>query len=64
MSALKAMLLGEGVVFRSETDTEVMPHLIRRFYKGDPLEAVRRTLVRHVRGTYGLAVLFADHPDR
>ena len=63
MSALKTMLLGEGVVFRSETDTEVIAHLIRRFYKGDPFEAVRRTL-EHVRGTYGLAVLFADHPDR
>jgi glucosamine--fructose-6-phosphate aminotransferase (isomerizing) len=63
MSALKAMLLAEGAVFRSETDTEVLPHLIRKLYQGDPLEAVRRAL-EHVRGSYGVAVLFYDHPDR
>jgi glucosamine--fructose-6-phosphate aminotransferase (isomerizing) len=62
MSALKAMLTADGVVFRSETDTEVLPHLIRKHYRGDPLAAVREALER-IRGTYGLAVLFRDHPD-
>ncbi len=61
-AALRSSLEGQGVVFASETDTEVLPHLIRRHYDGDPVEAVRAAL-QHVRGTYGLAVLFADHPD-
>ncbi|TVQ93114.1 MAG: glutamine--fructose-6-phosphate transaminase (isomerizing) [Deltaproteobacteria bacterium] len=63
MHALRQQLESEGVHFRSETDTEVLPHLIRKFYRGDPVAAVRATL-RLVRGTYGIAVLFADHPDR
>ncbi|MCB9667898.1 MAG: glutamine--fructose-6-phosphate transaminase (isomerizing) [Alphaproteobacteria bacterium] len=62
MSSLKRMLAAEGVQFRSETDTEVIPHLIRRHYKGDPVQAVIDT-VGMLRGTYGIAVLFADHPD-
>jgi len=62
-AAIRAGLQAEGVVFRSETDTEVLPHLIRKLYRGDPLEAVRGAL-RVVQGTYGIAVLFADHPDQ
>ncbi|TNE87777.1 MAG: glutamine--fructose-6-phosphate transaminase (isomerizing) [Deltaproteobacteria bacterium] len=62
MDALKAQLEAEGVEFRSETDTEVLPHLIRRHYKGDPLQAVRSALA-HVHGSYGIAVAFAEHPD-
>ena len=62
MSALVAMLKDEGVQFVSETDTEVIPHLIRRAYTGDPVAAVREAL-QHVRGTFGVAVAFVDHPD-
>ena len=62
MSALKAQLVERGVTFRSETDTELLPHLIRQHYAGDPLAAVQATL-QMIRGTYGIAVLFADHPD-
>ena len=58
---LRARLEAEGVVFKSETDSEVLPHLIRKYYTGDPVEAVRMAL-RQVRGTYGVAVLNADHP--
>ncbi|MBT3223062.1 MAG: glutamine--fructose-6-phosphate transaminase (isomerizing) [Proteobacteria bacterium] len=61
MTALKRMLANEGVWFRSETDTEILPHLIRRYYKGDPVDAVRQAL-RKVQGTYGIGVVFADHP--
>jgi glucosamine--fructose-6-phosphate aminotransferase (isomerizing) len=63
MSQLKEALVAKGVVFRSETDTEIIPHLIRRHYQGDPLAAVVATL-RQLQGTWGIAVLFADHPDR
>lgn len=61
MNALRSQLEADGVTFRSETDTEVLPHLVRKHYTGDPVEAVRAAL-RLVHGTYGIAVLFADHP--
>jgi glutamine---fructose-6-phosphate transaminase (isomerizing) len=59
---LQKMLEGKGVAFRSETDTEVLPHLIAMHYRGDPVRAVLDTLA-NIRGTYGVAVLFAEHPD-
>ena len=62
MSALVAMLKDEGVTFVSQTDTEVIPHLIRRAYTGDPVAAVQVAL-EQVRGTFGIAVAFADHPE-
>ncbi|MCA9490742.1 MAG: glutamine--fructose-6-phosphate aminotransferase, partial [Myxococcales bacterium] len=61
-SEIRARLSKRGVVFKSETDTEVLPHLIREAWQGDPLQAVRNALA-HVRGTYGIAVVFADAPD-
>ncbi len=62
MNVLRKQLEEAGVEFRSDTDTEVIPHLIRHYYRGNPLEAVHSAL-RELRGTYGIAVLFADHPD-
>ena len=59
---LRAALTADGVTFRSETDTEVLPHLIRRAYQGDPVDALRVALAQ-VRGTYGIAVIFREHPD-
>ncbi len=61
-SQLRLALEADGVVFRSETDTEVLPHLIAKHLRGDPLAAVTEAL-KSVRGTYGIAVLFADFPD-
>jgi len=61
-AAVRARLIEEGVVFRSDTDTEVLPHLIRKFYQGDPMAAVRAAL-QVVHGAYGIAVVFADHPE-
>jgi len=58
---IRQQLVAEGVTFRSETDSEVLPHLIRKFYEGDPIAAVRMAL-QQVRGTWGIAVTFADHP--
>ena len=52
-----------GVNFVSQTDTEVLAHLIGRHYHGDLRSAVQQALA-HVRGTYGLVVMHADHPDQ
>jgi len=60
---LKAFLEDKGVVFTSETDTEVVAQLIEYFYEGDILEAVGRVL-RRIQGAYALGILCADAPDR
>ncbi|MEK7076821.1 MAG: glutamine--fructose-6-phosphate transaminase (isomerizing), partial [Patescibacteria group bacterium] len=57
---LKARL-SQGVKLESETDSEVLTHLIAEKYQGDLKEALRQAL-RYVRGTYGLALIHADHP--
>jgi glucosamine--fructose-6-phosphate aminotransferase (isomerizing) len=59
--ALKHQLQADGVRFRSETDTEVLAHLIARYYQGDLLTAVRTALTL-VKGTYGLAVVCKQEP--
>ena len=59
--ALKHQLQADGVEFVSETDTEVLAHLIRHYYEGDLLQAVRAT-VELVKGTYGLAVMCRQEP--
>lgn len=59
---LKHWLQNSGHEFQSETDTEVLTHLIGEYYEGDPLAAIRSAL-SHVRGTYGIAVLFRDRPN-
>ncbi|MCS6850013.1 MAG: glutamine--fructose-6-phosphate transaminase (isomerizing) [Gemmataceae bacterium] len=61
-ASLKRQLQEEGVVFRSDTDTEVLAHLIAQHYNGDLIEAVRRALAL-VKGTYGLAVISPRNPD-
>jgi glucosamine--fructose-6-phosphate aminotransferase (isomerizing) len=60
-SALKRQLQEEGYVFRSETDTEVIAHLIAHHLDGDLVEAVRKAVAR-LKGTYGLAVLSPRNP--
>lgn len=59
---LRRELEGRGHRFRSETDTEVLAHLVEEVYQADLEEAVRHALSR-VRGTYGLAVAAQDDPD-
>ncbi|MFH0921747.1 MAG: glutamine--fructose-6-phosphate transaminase (isomerizing) [Fibrobacterota bacterium] len=58
-TALREFLRGKGFVFQSETDTEVIPHLIQHFYQGNLEEALTATL-KEVHGTYGLAVLSSN----
>jgi len=60
-ATLKDQLEGAGVVFRSQTDTEVIAHLIAHYYQGDLVESVLQAQRRLV-GTYGLAVVSAEHP--
>jgi len=60
--ALSAYLEHEGIQLESETDTEVLAKLIGLLYQGDLPDAVRKAL-REVRGTFGIAVIHADHPD-
>jgi glucosamine--fructose-6-phosphate aminotransferase (isomerizing) len=60
--ALKRRLRGEGVVFHSDTDTEVVAQLVAYHFDGDLLEAVNRTLAL-LKGTYGLAVVSPEQPD-
>jgi glucosamine--fructose-6-phosphate aminotransferase (isomerizing) len=60
---IKARLVAEGHRFTSETDTEVLAHLIETKYDGDLVEAVRVAL-NEVRGAYAIGVMHTDHPDR
>jgi glutamine---fructose-6-phosphate transaminase (isomerizing) len=59
---LKAELEAAGHEFVSETDTEVVPHLIEQYYKGDFLSAVSQALQR-IRGAYALAMFSLDDPE-
>jgi len=61
--ALKQRLAGSGYEFCSDTDSEVLAHLIREFYDGNLETAVRRVL-ELLEGTYGIAVIHADEPDK
>jgi glucosamine--fructose-6-phosphate aminotransferase (isomerizing) len=60
---LRAELQAAGYVFESQTDTEVIAHLIERLYQGDLLDAVRAALLR-LRGAYAIAVIARDEPHR
>lgn len=62
-AALRRQLEARGCVFVSQTDTEVLAHLIATFESGDLLAAVSQALKR-VEGTYGIAVVSTRHPDR
>ena len=62
---LKAKLQAQGIVFKSQTDTEVIVHLLDQKYKatGDIFKAVIETL-RILEGSYALGVICKDYPDR
>ena len=59
---LKKKMISKGYEFVSETDTEVLAHLLDYYYRGNPLEAITKVLHR-VEGSYALGILFAEHPD-
>ncbi|MBN2453234.1 MAG: glutamine--fructose-6-phosphate transaminase (isomerizing) [Candidatus Omnitrophica bacterium] len=60
---LKKNLKKKGHKFLSETDTEILSHLVEEHYKGNLEEAVRRT-VKMVKGSYAIAVIHEDEPYR
>ena len=60
---LKAELIAEGVEMTSQTDTEVLAHLVNRYYEGNLLEAVKKALAR-VTGAYAIAVFSSLEPGR
>lgn len=61
-SDLRRELSSRGHTFLSETDTEVIPHLIEEAYRGDFLAAVRAAL-KQITGAYALAIFSLDEPD-
>ncbi len=59
---LKKMLGNHGYRFTSETDTEVIAHLLDYYYDGNPLRAVTKIMHR-MEGSYALGIIFKDHPN-
>ena len=60
---LRAQLQAKGYVFHSQTDTEVIAHLVDSLYNGDIFEAVKAALA-HLTGAYAIAVFHKDEPHR
>ncbi|HWR00427.1 MAG TPA: glutamine--fructose-6-phosphate transaminase (isomerizing) [Chlorobaculum sp.] len=66
-SILKQGLIAQGYEFKSDTDSEVLVHLIDRIWKADPsldLEGAVRSALRHVEGAYGLCIISSREPDK
>lgn len=59
---LKKKLENKGYEFLSETDTEVLVHLLTEYYDGNPVAAIEKVMQR-VEGSYALGILFSDHPN-
>ena len=60
---LRAELRARGYVFESQTDTEVIAHLVHHYYQGDLLDAVQQAVPR-LRGAFAIAVFCRDEPQR
>ena len=60
---LREILTDDGYTFTSETDTEVIAHLLEKYYKGDPVQAMVRALPL-LEGSFALGILCADFPGK
>ena len=60
---LRKRLEKKGYQFQSDTDTEVVAHLLDYYYKGDPIEAITKIMHR-VEGSYALGIIFREHPKQ
>ncbi|MEF9840074.1 MAG: glutamine--fructose-6-phosphate transaminase (isomerizing) [Lachnospiraceae bacterium] len=60
---LKGKLIQKGYQFLSETDTEVIAHLLDYYYQGNPLEAITKIMTR-MEGSYALGIMFQEFPDQ
>lgn len=60
---LKEWLIEQGHIFSSETDTEVVAHMVEHYYEGNLEEAVKKTLGK-INGSYALGVLCKNEPDK
>ncbi len=58
---LRQKLIRRGYEFVSETDTEVVAHLLDYYYQGNPLEAIAK-LMHRLEGSYAFGIIFQDHP--
>ncbi len=62
---LKDKLIDEGHIFVSDTDTEVIPHLIEKYMDmGNGLEVATRMATKDIKGSYAIAAISADEPDK
>lgn len=59
--ALREKMAGRGYTFVSDTDTEVVAHMLDYYYQGDPIQAIIKIMHR-VKGSYAFGILFEQHP--
>ena len=62
-SEIKEKLIGKGHRFKSETDTEIIVHLIEEYYRGDLEKAVLKAL-KYLKGSFALGVISSNEPDK
>ncbi len=58
---LKEKMQSRGLEFISQTDTEVVVHMLEHYYSGDPISAIIKVMHR-VKGSYALGIMFKEHP--
>jgi glucosamine--fructose-6-phosphate aminotransferase (isomerizing) len=61
--SLKEWLQSQGHVFKSQTDTEVLPHLIEQFYEGDLVDAILKAVAK-LEGSFAMAVVSSHEPNK